>query len=111
MLCFLPEHCASGCARRVWPCACGSVHVCSVTRVPQYFAPGIEPASVELAGLQHATVSCPSTAREVAQADCGPLSVGEYRFVASPASCSTVRQGLNLLVWSWRDYEFPAQKG
>jgi len=24
--------------------------------------------------------------------------------VASPASHSTVREGLNLLVWSWRDY-------
>jgi len=32
---------------------------------------GIEPASVELVGLLHATVSCPSTSRGVAQADCG----------------------------------------
>ena len=32
--------------------------------------------------------------------------------VASPASHSTVREGLNLPVWSWRDYSmllYPAQ--
>jgi len=32
------------------------------------------------------------------------VSVGEYRFVALPASYSTVREELNMPVWSWRDY-------
>ena len=88
MLCFLPEHCARGGIRRVCPCERGIVHVCSVTRFPQHCACGIEPASVELAGLRHATLSCPSNARGVAQVDCGPLRVGEYGFVALPASYS-----------------------
>jgi len=78
--------------------------VCSVTRFPQHCARGIEPASVELAGLRHATVFCPSTARGAAHRECAPASVGVYMCVASPASHSTVREGLNLLVWSWRDY-------
>jgi len=104
MLCFLPEPCARGCTPRVWPCERGSVHVRSVTRFLQHCARGIEPASVELAGLRHAAVFCPSTVRGVAHLECAPASVGEYRFVALPASYSTEREGLNLPVWSWRDY-------
>ena len=49
-------------------------------------------------------VVCPSTARGVEYIECAPASVGEYMCVASPASHSTVREGLNLPVWSWRDY-------
>ena len=78
MLCFLPEHCARGGTRRVCPCECGSIHVCSVTRFLQHCARGTEPASVELAGLLHAMVSCPSNARGVARVECGPASGGVY---------------------------------
>ena len=78
MLCFLPEHCARGFTRRVWPCERGSVHMCSVTRFLQHCARGIEPAGVELAGLRHAIVSCPSNARGVAHVECGPGSGGLY---------------------------------
>ena len=78
MLCFLPKHCARGGTRRLCPCERGSVHVCSVTCILQHCARGIAPASVELAGLWHATVSCPSNARGVAHIECGPASVGVY---------------------------------
>jgi len=86
MLRFLPEHCTKGCTRRVWPCERWSVHVCSVTRFLLHCARGIESASVELAGLQHATVFCPSTAR----GKCGPASFGVYR------AARTLCEGCNL---------------
>jgi len=49
----LPE----GLRTEVCPCECGRVQVCSVTCVLQHCARGIEPASVELAGLRHALFS------------------------------------------------------
>ena len=49
----LPE----GLHTQVCPCGRGRAQVCSVTRVLQHCARGIEPASVELAGLRHAMFS------------------------------------------------------
>jgi len=49
-------------------------------------------------------VFCPSTVRGVAHAECAPASVGVCMCVASPSSHSTVREGLDLPVWSWQDY-------
>jgi len=83
MLCFLPEHCARGCARRVCPCERGSVHVCCITRCVHHCVRGIEPASVEGAGPQNALVSCPSNARGVL----GPCKRGIAQRGARHGTC------------------------
>ena len=74
MLCFLPERCARGCARRVCTYERGSVHVC--IRCLRHCARGIDAASVEWAGPQNALISCPSNARGVAHAELWPCKRG-----------------------------------
>ena len=72
----------------------------------------LECRAVDVIPLVECFNFCPSTARGVAHVECGPASVGVCMCVASPASHSTMREGLNLPVWSWQDYSmllYPAQ--
>ena len=103
MLLYPAQALREGLHKQIVPFERGRVQVCSINRFLQHCARGIEPASVELAGLRHASVFCPSTARGVAHGECAPASVGVYMCVALPASHSTVRERLNLPVWCWRD--------
>ena len=86
MLLYSARALREGLHTELYPCERRSVQVCSVTRVLQHCAHGIDSASVELAGLQHATVFCPSTAR----GKCGPASFGVYR------AARTLCEGCNL---------------
>jgi len=57
MLLYSAPELPKGLHTKVCPCECGRVQVCSVTRVLQHCAQGIEPTCVELAGLWHAMFS------------------------------------------------------
>jgi len=52
--CILPEHYARGCTSRLCPLSVGEYRFVALTAS---YSTGIEPASVELAGLWHAMMS------------------------------------------------------
>jgi len=77
MLLYSARALREGLHTELYPCERRSVQVCSVTRVLQHCAHGIDSASVELAGLQHVIFSARAL-REGMHTQGVPLRAWEY---------------------------------